>query len=244
MESTHNSDRRVERYRALRSDVKASHPSAGENRIVRKGFTKLCIEGFPRSANSFFARAMALMNEPDYKRSHVAHHIHDVRNLELAVLAGVPGVGLIREPSAAIASAMIYLQLPESILVNTYLKFYQRLGQFYGKILIVDFEDVIGDMNAVVSLINQSFDCDYALCGNVDVLRDKVFKEIKGTAREIHNDGDNISKVGMPSEERKSRREELQAVVEKHPKFSVCSELYEKASEWTGVAVKQAWSKK
>jgi hypothetical protein len=79
---------------------------------------------------------MALMNEPDYQSSHVAHHIHDVRNLELAVLAGIR------------------------------------------------------------------------------------------------------------SEERKRRREELQAVVEKYPKYSVSSELYEQASEWTGVAVNQAWSKK
>ena len=231
-------ERRHNRYLRLRDEVMKNHPEAGPNRVVRKGFTKLCIEGFPRSANSFFARAMAIMNEPNYKRSRVAHHIHDVRNLELAVLAGVPAVALIREPISAISSSVIYLELSVREMVERYHRFYSGLNLLLGKLLVVDFKMVIGDMNHVVSLINDSFALDYAYADNVEALRDSVFDEIKRTASDRHK-GNLSSRVGMPSEEREARKLEVRQEVERNPKIQECVDLYHAALQEAGLVFRR-----
>ncbi len=58
--------------------------SRGENPkdyIVKKDVTDICIDGYPRSANSFSVRMFQQAN-PD---THIAHHTHSIANIQKAI---------------------------------------------------------------------------------------------------------------------------------------------------------------
>ena len=60
--------------------------------IVRKGVTDICIDGYPRSANSFTVRMFRKANP----EAVIAHHTHSVANIKKAIECGIPVVVLIR----------------------------------------------------------------------------------------------------------------------------------------------------
>ncbi len=84
----------------------------------------ICIEGFPRSANSFAVAAFRHYN-PNLK---MANHIHVPMQVFKAVEMGVPCLVLIRQPIEALSSLMIVdSDLSVSIAVRSYINFYERI---------------------------------------------------------------------------------------------------------------------
>ena len=67
--------------------------------------TEIVIEGFPRSANSFAVNAFVLAQG---RPVHVAHHVHAAAQVLAAGRAGVPAILLIREPTDAIVSYLLW----------------------------------------------------------------------------------------------------------------------------------------
>ena len=88
--------------------------------ICQKGVTRICIEGYPRSANTFAGRLFHLANPVP-----IAHHTHLINNVKLALGYGIPVLILIRDPADAIASACIYRKQGVDSEVSWRLSFYQ-----------------------------------------------------------------------------------------------------------------------
>ena len=74
--------------------------------------TRLVVEGYPRSSNSFAVDMIGESATGLLRRQDIAHHTHDVANLQIAQAYGIPKVILIREPEAAILSFHIYSNAP------------------------------------------------------------------------------------------------------------------------------------
>lgn len=89
-------------YSKLLFSLNALRPSVADKLV--KTNTDICIEGFPRSGNSFFFKLFKKANP----EATIAHHIHSPIQLIRAVNLGIPAVALVRKPKDAIASALTF----------------------------------------------------------------------------------------------------------------------------------------
>ncbi|MGI9556433.1 MAG: hypothetical protein ACR2N5_00670 [Solirubrobacterales bacterium] len=121
--------------------------------------TDVCIEGFPRSGNTF-ANAYFRHFNPDLR---VGHHIHLPGQLLRAIRFGTPRVMLVRHPRQATLSALVAgggVVGPDLIL-RSYISFYRRLLPVLDEIPVCPFDEVIGDPAAMVERLNERFDASF-----------------------------------------------------------------------------------
>ncbi len=163
-------------FRKLRFRLKGIDPN---DYIVQKNKTRICIEGYPRSANSFAYRMFSKVND-----GHIAHHVHSVGNVKRAVEYGIPTVVLIRKPVDAIMSFVVgiagdsrdYSQKVEYAILY-YILFYQRISSYRDSVVIADFQTVIKDINIVIDQVNLKYGATF---NNIE--------DPNGTAKTIKNE--------------------------------------------------------
>lgn len=106
------------------------------NRFVRSD-SLLAIEAFPRSANTFMHSLVFLATD-----RHVASHTHSVANCVVAQEMGKPGVVIVREPLAAVASLKVRLpRVSAGAMLREYCRFYRSVGRYPG-LIVYSFESV------------------------------------------------------------------------------------------------------
>jgi hypothetical protein len=135
--------------------------------------TDLCIDGFPRSANSFAVGAFEHAHESGLS---IAHHTHVPAQLLRATDLGIPTVALIRDPVDAVVSGRgLELQIaavndrPEPPMhvsfgqrLQAWIDFYRCVEPYTDYLVIAPFEVVIRDMNLVVDAVNRKFGTSFA----------------------------------------------------------------------------------
>ncbi|MEH6587161.1 MAG: hypothetical protein V7720_11400 [Halioglobus sp.] len=115
----------------------------------------ICIEGFPRSGNTFLVAALQHWN-PGLK---IDHHSHLASNIKVAVKNKIPAVVLVREPLEAVSSAMVWDgKLNASIGLYSYIHFYQSLSDCLPSVLLMEFSEFTQRPDIAVQKINQRFD--------------------------------------------------------------------------------------
>jgi len=142
--------------------------SAFDDLLVH-GDTDICIEGFPRSANSF---AVGAFEHAQTRPVRVAHHTHTPANIMRACEHEIPALVLTRAPYDAIVSGVALKkqvqveehdeESPVQLLsfhdrLDAYLTFYQSLDPYRDRILVASFETVVRDMGRVVGRVNERF---------------------------------------------------------------------------------------
>jgi len=204
---------------SLRLRSRGEDPS---NYIVKKGVTDICIDGYPRSANSFSVRMFRQAN-PDSK---IAHHTHSIANIEKAIECNIPVVVLIRNPEQAIVSSVIAHEknnVDEEIC--RYIDFYDWVYRRMDKIVLADFDKVINDFNSVIVDINKCFSTSFFMLDDVK----KADSQVKG---DIENRYDQLGQEKMqhikpiPSNERDSSKEKFRDKVLLHHGFLEAKKIY------------------
>jgi hypothetical protein len=111
------------------------------NRLVGRA-TRICIEGFPRSANSFALFWLTLgLNVPE---TQIAHHTHTVRNIGLAVERSLPTFVLVRRPLDAATSLVAWGASPSlQDCLEAYEVFHGKLFALKHNLRIVETEDFL-----------------------------------------------------------------------------------------------------
>jgi hypothetical protein len=121
----------------------------------------ICIEGFPRSGNSFFVTTFQQWNP----RAVVTHHSHLASNAKYSVRRGKPTVVLVRKPADAIASAIAWDGRDARILPGVgliaYLSFYRALRNYKDNILFLEFDEAITRPDKCVAKINRRFSSSF-----------------------------------------------------------------------------------
>jgi hypothetical protein len=116
--------------------------------------TELCIDGFPRSGNTFLVAAVQRWNTS----LRISHHTHLGGNVKYAIGLGLPTVVLLRQPADAVASAMVWDgKVTPAVGLFVYMHFYRSLAPLLDKALLVSFEDAVGKPDAVVQAVNDRF---------------------------------------------------------------------------------------
>jgi hypothetical protein len=184
--------RAVLRYRA--KHWLGTHPSLyyrifsyrdGYRDLLVTDETDICIEGFPRSANSF---AVAAFRHAQDEPVGIAHHNHVPAPVLEAVRRGLPTIVLVRDPvEAVISNRGLQLQIgrvedkPMPMHVSfeeqlsAWSSFYDTVWPHRNEVIIAPFEEVINDFGLIIDQVNArlgtGFDRFDHTVSNVDAIR-------------------------------------------------------------------------
>ncbi|RLC99322.1 MAG: hypothetical protein DRI77_03050 [Chloroflexi bacterium] len=125
--------------------------------LVQKGRTRLCIEGYPRSGNTFAALMFHKAND-----AHLGHHTHCTGQIARALRYGIPVVVPIRNPVDAITSSVFALGNGDvDSEVYRYLAFYRWVEPRIDSVVLAPFEIIITDFNQVIKRVNEKYRTEF-----------------------------------------------------------------------------------
>jgi len=190
-------------YRFLR------HLEVFDELLVREN-SQICIDGFPRSANTFLTVFFAHWN-PD---AVVAHHVHLPLQISMAASYRVPTIVVIRHPLDAITSLMIREKsLYLWVAIISYALFYRKIDKYRERFVIADFATCVAQPEKIIELANIKFKKSFNNGTLTGELNEHLFAMID-RVNHIH-DGDETT-TSRPSALRNDQKMELAARIRCH----------------------------
>jgi len=186
----------------------------------------LCIDGFPRSANSF---AVNLVHTtcPDLK---INHHLHSPVIIKKAVRDEIPIFILIRDPEDAVTSEYIRLKYSEERtpdvkwLINRYIKYYNIVKGYVEDVFTVSFETVTQNpveyLKYIFSKLGLNNERDY-----LEVVNET---KIMGRAKITENI---IYTTSIPTKERDEYKNHVKRNIRSKYDFSQAIKIYQTIAE-------------
>ena len=161
----------------------------------------IVIDGFPRSANTYFVSFFELAQGRPLS---IGHHLHESWQFRFAERHNIPCVVLIREPLDAVCSAI--LRDPranaETSLKN-YIRLYQNILSNRQCSVIAPFEVIINDSNQIIAQVNKVYGTDFQT-----LPKEKLDLVAKAVKRKDQNDfgSKNLDpmRIAAPSKEKRS----------------------------------------
>lgn len=172
------------------------------SRLAKEG-SKICVEAYPRSANTYM---MALLTITQPKLRHTSH-THLAGNVLLAIKNHIPAVVLIRNPVDCILSHAIYeplLSVEQHI--RHYILFYKTLLPQKNHFLSITFENLTNQPKEVINRINKKFDLDFVYKDSPSEQSDLINKWATANQTQKLNE----DTVARPSESRAKKKQILQ----------------------------------
>ncbi len=174
--------------------------------------TKIVIEAFPSSGNTFCRQAFLLSN-PDVAPNDICSHTHSPRVVERAVRAGVPCIVVAREPRDAVSSMV---QRFTGISIQSafayYDHYYRKLLPIKDEFVHVPFEAVVRDFSDAVTECNQKYGVQFATNSAAGVSSEMVFADIDRRARDKHDGVIKEDRISRPSATRLSSADFLSGI--------------------------------
>lgn len=165
----------------------------------------LCIEGFPRSGNTY---AVAAFQEAQTEPIEVARHLHSPSHVRTALSLGVPTILVLRAPPDPILSLVLRnpaLSVPQ--VLRHYLRFHEQLLPFRSELVVAPFEIVLGDFGSVIREVNRRFDTAFEVLEDAPESETAVLERIEAMEREDNPQGAiRENAVARPSEERRQAK--------------------------------------
>lgn len=124
--------------------------------------TRITIEGYPRSANTYAVYAFRQAN-PDIGWRQIGHHLHVQAQVLRSIDYGIPVILLIRHPREAVRSMVVRHSfiLPQEALAD-YVRFYRDLYPYRDRFVIAPFADVTQRFGAIIDRLNARFVTSFA----------------------------------------------------------------------------------
>jgi hypothetical protein len=144
-------------------------------RLVSKHST-MCIEGFPRSANSFTVAAFKICSGIN---NGIATHMHSHTNILEAIKLGVPTLVLVRKPEDAVVSLKVlskedaiirnekHIETPIYWYLEWYIIFYSSLLEKKNHFVIGKFEDVTTNFSKIITDFNDKYSTNFKVIEDV-----------------------------------------------------------------------------
>ena len=160
--------------------------------------TDICIDGYPRSANSFAVRAFREAQSHSYE---IAHHSHLAGQVLGAIGMKIPTMVLIRSPLDAASSLVLRIPgtSPETA-IRLYLEFHKPLVNVRNGFVLAPFEVVTSNYGILISKLNYQFGTDFQVYSNEDSDK-KVFNSFPDFKSDLVS--------SLPSESKKAEKEKL-----------------------------------
>lgn len=215
------------RLRIILGSTRAGHaalartPRADRGQWVGAG-ARVCIEGFPRSGNTFVTRTFREWN-PEVP---VAHHTHLPGQLSAAARRGLPAALLVRRPLDAVASLLVFAEggLSPRAAVRAYVDFHRPLIPILESLVVCPFERVVDDSAYVVRSLNGRFGTDFHALTLEGHEREELLARIaRMQRRRGHAD---LTSTSVPNELRAKRQRLARERVAAERELAKADELY------------------
>jgi hypothetical protein len=130
-----------------------------QKELLAKTGSEIVIDGFPRSANTFFETYFELAQQ---RPLNLAHHLHESYQIRYAERHGIPAIVLIRDPLDAVISAILRdpRAHPASLLRN-YVRFYSNVLRHHGKAVLAPFDTVVTAAEQIIDQVNLTYNTDF-----------------------------------------------------------------------------------
>lgn len=178
-------------------------PHISRQRVERD--SRLVIEGFPRSANTYMVSAFSLYNGGD---AGLAHHLHAPAQLVRAANYDVPAILLIRDPLDAAVS--LVLRAPKhtvALALQRYVRFYEPLLGLLGHVVVARFEVVMDSPGTIITMVNDKYGTSFEV--PPDEATARVLQDVERRGREDTTMPYGELGVARPSDYRKQRKADL-----------------------------------
>jgi hypothetical protein len=169
--------------------------------------TKLVIEGFPRSGNSFARRAFIMAGN---EKERIAHHLHVPAQVVRAARWRIPTLVLIRKPRDAVLSLVIRDPISVDQALRYYLSFYETAEKYRDAYVLGLFEEVTEDFGRVIQRINDKFGTTFSLFNHDEENVSQVFAGMETHARQKYGERLWERKVQRPSAARERMKHEIE----------------------------------
>jgi len=189
-------------------------------RLVTRA-TDVCLEGYPRSANSYTFFAFRRWN-PGLR---VAHHLHTPLQVTRAVRLGVPCAVLIRPPLDAIASVLVMDRgrISDTAAYRSYIHFYSHALRARDRVVVAPFAEATEDPAGVIARLNSTFKASFAWEPMTSETREELLARVE---RPIRRPDLPATSSGAPSAEKERRKEELRERLAAHPLLTEAESLH------------------
>jgi len=180
-------------------------PAMRMTRVTRG--TRLVIDGYPRSGNTYARAAFLYANGLDFPLS---THRHSAQSVKEGLRRGIPVIVLVRDPRAALASGLQYE--PGStprMAMNVYRSFYEGVLPRADEVVIATFAEVTSDFGQVVRRCNARFGTDFVPYERTEEAEAEVVRMIDEGAKLAFNPEVLDRVTGRPSSTRRSADEVL-----------------------------------
>lgn len=185
----------------------------------------ICIEGFPRSANSFFSKAFRMYNPT----ATAAHHMHAPLQVIKAIEYDIPCVVLIRKPIDAIASVLVVDRtLSTRFAIQSYINFYERVWPVCADVIISDFKDTTQRPHHVIERVNQRYGTSFHMEPITPDVRDTIFNQLQETQKTLKQPE---HLVAIPTAAKARIKQDVVRELNEHPLLSTANLLYQRFLE-------------
>jgi len=162
--------------------------------------TRLVIDGFPRSANSYAHVAFLYANGTDFP---LCSHRHSHQSIRSGVKRGLPTIVLIREPGPAIASTLQHTpDTRPATAIDLYRTFYEGVLPVLDRVLVVTFEAATGEFGDVIRRCNAKFGTDFVPYERTEEAEAAVARMIERTTAFAFGSDGHEQRVPRPSAHR------------------------------------------
>jgi hypothetical protein len=193
--------------------------------------TGLVVEGFPRSGNTYTTFAL---EDASRHLLEIASHVHQPSQIKAGLARGLPTVMVIREPSAALASYLVYgPQFTPAQVIREYCSYHRELAPYVERILICEFSEVTTNMASVIDRINHRYGMKIGPFdespANVERIQNKIVRQHEV----VHQDAGSVGSVqGAPTPfaGRRESTERMRAALlapENRAELAKATKLYE-----------------
>jgi len=166
-------------------------------RLFKRRFPKIatsdvdiCIEGYPRSGNTYFVSTFLGWN----RGLTGSHHTHLAGSAKYVLKRDIPTVILIRRPEDAVSSVLVWDGLlSTTIALASYIHFYQTLWKYREKFLVLLFEYVTKRPDICVQNINQRFNRRFSSMAFSTELDEEIRARLEKADLHYNREGVNAS---------------------------------------------------
>jgi hypothetical protein len=164
--------------------------------------TKLVIEGFPRSGNTFAVAAFGFAQPASVR---VARHEHAPAQVIEAARRGIPALVVIRDPEDAVLSFVIqHPHIPLRQALRAFVRFYEPLVPYRTSFVLATFEQVTTDYGDVMRRVNRRFGTDFGVFEHTEENVRACIEEIDLDNRRVFGSGEVLELMGARPSERRS----------------------------------------
>jgi len=181
--------------------------------------TRITIEGYPRSANTYAVYAFKHVNQMQWNE--IGHHLHVQAQVIRSIKYKIPVILLIRHPLEAVRSLVVRHDfIPVDEALEDYCRFYDDLYALKNGFVVADFDRVIKHYGEIIALVNDKFSCSFNLYPEQDdEIHAAVLDEIDARNKQL--DKGKVTHLYRPDK----NKEELKDMV----RIDKNTELFQKA---------------